>query len=60
MKNMEIRRYVNGNFVKKEELASIEAVTPELEDAVRDARKRADYLSSRSETDINKSDSLNG
>ena len=44
--NMEIKRYMNGKAVSREELKSFALMTPELEHAVRDARRRAEAMMS--------------
>lgn len=46
---MQINRYINGKPVSAEELSRVQLVTRELENAVRDARKRADAAQARGE-----------
>ena len=43
---MELKRYINGKTVSREELAKLKMVTPELEHAVKDARRRAEAVMS--------------
>lgn len=46
---MKINRYINGIPVSEEELSRFEIVTKALENAVLDARKRADSTQKRIE-----------
>ena len=39
---MEIVRYINGVTVSEKELAMVKAVTPEMTEAVNEARRRAE------------------
>lgn len=60
---MEIRRYVNGVYTEKENLSLLSVITPEIESAVREARKRAvkndNVLSEITQYDV-KENKLNG
>ncbi len=42
--SVEIKRYINGKPVSQEELAKLKVLTPELEHAVKDARRRAEAV----------------
>ena len=57
---MEIKRYINGKPISREELAKLKMVTPELEHAVKDARLRVEAVMSTENISANSMTSETG